>query len=282
MYLVNIAIKYRYNQLTYQDQLILAEAILKRESYTAGYNKPIVTPTHFHKYIWSKYDNEARMNPGNAPYVLQNKRGENRVRYLNVIMDQYPTFLHSMYRYATKCLGVDETAARLSVLMMNRAKEAFPDCPVRSTLKMTRHYFWDFFYCNGGKLKRPITKPRLTPEHIKDRIVFAKKWLERLESEEKFYYCFLDEKWFYTSSRRKKMKVLPPATFESVKDSFVTSPKTRSRRFPCKVMYMGIVCPPVEGLSDGKVMMKRVSRLITTENNLTINILFQIMLQTII
>ena len=208
MYLVNIAIKYRYNQLTYQDQLILAEAILKRESYTAGYNKPIVTPTHFHKYIWSKYDNEARMNPGNAPYVLQNKRGENRVRYLNVIMDQYPTFLHSMYRYATKCLGVDETAARLSVLMMNRAKEAFPDCPVRSSLKMTRHYFWDFFYCNGGKLKRPITKPRLTPEHIKDRVVFAKKWLERLESEEKFYYCFLDEKWFYTSSRRKKNESL--------------------------------------------------------------------------
>ena len=61
------------------------------------------------------------------------------------------------------------------------------------------------------------------------------------------------------------MKVLPPATFESVKDSFVTSPKTRSRRFPCKVMYMGIVGPPVEGLSDGKVMMKRVSRLVTTK-----------------
>ena len=60
------------------------------------------------------------------------------------------------------------------------------------------------------------------------------------------------------------MKLLPQAEFESAEDAFVSKPKARSRRFPCKVMYMGVVCPPIRDandqvLFDGKVMLKRVS-----------------------
>lgn len=44
-------------------------------------------------------------------------------------------------------------------------------------------------------------------------------------------------------------------------DVHVAQPKERSRRFPTKVMYMGIVAPPVpEHDFDGKIMIKRVSK----------------------
>ena len=121
------------------------------------------------------------------------------------------------------------------------------------------------FYSKGGKLKRQQTKPRLTDEQIKQQFKFAQKWLAKLNSGEEFYYCFLDEKWFYTTSCRKKEKHLPPADFESLSDSFIILKKVRSRRFPCKVMYMGIVGVPIKGKTNGKIMMKRVCKLKKTK-----------------
>ena len=122
---------------------------------------------------------------------------------------------------------------------------------------------------HGGKLKRPVTKPRLTTDQIKQRLVFCNKWLGLLEGMQDVYYCFLDEKWFYMSSRRKKMKILPQADFESPEDAFIPKPKLRSRRYPCKVMFMGLICPPIKlkengietkkYLADGKILLKRVS-----------------------
>ena len=116
------------------------------------------------------------------------------------------------------------------------------------------------FYVHGGKLKRQQTKPRLTEDQIKARVQFALRWLGRLNSDQQFYYCFLDEKWFYTTSRRKKEKHLPQAEFETLEESFIVLKKVRSRRFPCKVMYMGIVAPPIDGKTNGKIMMRRVCR----------------------
>ena len=49
-------------------------------------------------------------------------------------------------------------------------------------------------------------------------------------------------------------------------ESFISKPnKARSRRFPCEVMFIGIVCPPVRDdnervVSDRKIMLKRVSK----------------------
>ena len=34
------------------------------------------------------------------------------------------------------------------------------------------------------------------------------------ERGEEFYACFLDEKWFYTTSHRRKIKILPPGPGE--------------------------------------------------------------------
>ena len=59
---------------------------------------------------------------------------------------------------------------------------------------------------------------------MKERVNFAKKNRELLEKKD-FYYCFLDEKWFYCSSLRKKYKVLPPnyAIGETMQDAYVAT-----------------------------------------------------------
>ena len=78
-----------------------------------------------------------------------------------------------------------------------------------------------------------------------------------------FPVAFLDEKWFYTTSRRRTMKVLPMvAGFEDeMQIPTYNRPKIRSRRYPVKVMYLGVVaCPLDEHDFDGRIFLKRVSR----------------------
>ena len=112
---------------------------------------------------------------------------------------------------------------------------------------------------NGGKLKLPIAKPRLTTEQIKERLVFSNTWIKKIQ-EKDLHVCFLDEKWFYTTSGRKKMKILPQANFETDAQAFIPKPKLQSRRFPCKAMFMGLVCPPIKNKTNGKILLKRVSQ----------------------
>ena len=253
-----------YKTLHYKHQLILANAILKRESYIYGFSNALIKPTTFHK-LWTRYERERRLNPVNAATTLDNKRGENRKIYIESICKMYPSFLHECYRNATKKYGLSDTAGVISQAMNDYAKEKYPNCQIRGNLNMTKHHFWKFFYLNGGKLRRPITKPRLTKIQVQQRLSFANKWIHKFNTNPDTYIAFLDEKWFYTCSRRKKMKLLPKASFESEEDAFIPKPKLRSRRFPCKVMFMGVICPPVEGKTDGKVLLKRVSERVTTK-----------------
>jgi hypothetical protein len=78
----------------------------------------------------------------------------------------------------------------------------------------------------------------------------------------KKHFCFLDKKWFYTSSRWRKQRILPPHPLtESSEDAFVAKKKVQSRRFPTKVMFQGIITKPYpEHGFNGKILLKRVSK----------------------
>ena len=53
-----------------------------------------------------------------------------------------------------------------------------------------------------------------------------------------------------------------------MKDAYVPVPRVRSRRNPCKVMFLGIVAPPDKKRNfDGKIMLKRVSKFKRQEKN---------------
>ena len=259
MYMVGVATGFNYKNLPYKQQLELADAVVKRESYVAGFVEPVCTARHFHDRIWTKIQNSKRLTPSATSETLKSQAGKNRQGYIQKVTKKWPTMLHGLYRFATKLLGHDETAERLAAAMNTRAAELFPDCDVRNNMQMNRHRFWQFFYLQGGRLKHPTTKPHLKAIHIQNRLLFSKRWLQKLAEEEGLYYCFLDEKWFYTTSRRRKEKHLPQADFESLEESFIVSRKVKNRRHPCKVMFLGIVGPPIEGKTDGRIFMKRVS-----------------------
>ena len=63
------------------------------------------------------------------------------------------------------------------------------------------------------------------------------------------------------------MKVLPRAPWETEREAYIDTPKLRSRRFPTKVMYMGVVGRPIEGRCDGKVFLQRVATTKTTNRS---------------
>ena len=170
-YLLIIATKLRYDEFVYKEQLIIVKAIVIRESYTSGYTSPILSPRSFHQNIWVKFNNSLRSDPQSAPYLFQTKKGQNKTTLVDRIENKHPEYLHSLYCYAIKCLGADDTAGRLSAAINIRSKQLFPDCEERSNLGINRNHFRNFFYKAGEKLKSPTTKPRLTPEHIKKEVV---------------------------------------------------------------------------------------------------------------
>ena len=120
----------------------------------------------------------------------------------------------------------------------------------------------NWFNKQGGKHKSPMEKPYLTPNQKKER----KTWCEKIKdlissSGDKFYACFLEEKWFYTTSRRRKIKSLPPGQGEDPDEVAMVQPATRSRHHAIKVMFLGVVAPPIpeEGF-NGKIFLDRVTR----------------------
>ena len=81
---------------------------------------------------------------------------------------------------------------------------------------------------------------------------------------------YLDEKWFYVTNRRRKIKRLPLGDGEAPGIDFVPSPKMRSRRFPVKSMFMGVVAKPQpdRGFS-GRIHLERISEDVTVARRTT-------------
>lgn len=237
---------------------MLCEAVGRREAYLCGYTQPFGWSTVLR--WWNDYErNERECNDILQTFI--DKRKTKRKSYIESIQLQFPDFLHKLYRYASNHLNHNTNNYQIRHLMIVKAKRDFPTCPIRSTLKLSKYNFEQFFKLNGGKYRALCTKPRLTAENIELRNAWARKYAQLIQDDE-FHYVFLDEKWFFTSSNCKKYKFLPPnkAIGETAKDAYVPAPRIRNRRKPTKVIFLSCVAPPVKNQNfDGKVMMKRVS-----------------------
>jgi hypothetical protein len=58
---------------------------------------------------------------------------------------------------------------------------------------------------------------------------------------------------FYTTSKNSngaKVKISPPASHVLLKDDFVEALKLRSWKFPSKVIFLGVIAPPLVLLRD--------------------------------
>ena len=117
----------------------------------------------------------------------------------------------------------------------------------------------NWFVDNGGKEISPVEKPLDTEMHMRLRLVWVRTHIIKLTSNG-YYVAYLDEKWFYTTSRRRKLKTLPKGPHEKEGADEFIRPKMRSRRYPVKCMFLGVVaCPLPYRRFDGRILLERVS-----------------------
>ena len=103
-------------------------------------------------------------------------------------------------------------------------------------LRILEYQLMNWFKAQGGADRSPKEKPYLTDDQKRAR----KKWCQDekghiAEHGPDFHACFLDEKWFYTTSRRRRIKILPPGENEDPNEVRPWIPTTRSRRNSTKV-----------------------------------------------
>jgi hypothetical protein len=128
----------------------------------------------------------------------------------------------------------------------------------RATLNLSGQQLRRWFKAMGGEEKAPTAKPIVTDELKTTRLAWSNEHWDVLTDPTK-PVAFLDEKWFYTTNRRRKIKHLPRAPWEEEGIDKISRPRVVSRRHPIKVMYMGIVARPRELLGfDGRVHLERV------------------------
>ena len=90
-------------------------------------------------------------------------------------------------------------------------------------------------------------------------MIWVRKWFELLTNIDA-PVTYLDEKWFYTTNRRRRIKKFPRGKHKEEGVDTYTQPKVRSRRYPVKSMFMGVVGRPNPAKNvNGKIHMERVS-----------------------
>jgi hypothetical protein len=237
--------------LTHARREYIAKAACRLVAYDHGY----ATTLAFSRIpLWYGSLNDAITDGENVDPLSPSNCG--RPKYMETVEDAHPGYICDLYRYAERVLGPLATYRELSECI--NARSAAPG-EGRPTLSISRRQLADWFLGQGGKEVSPIENPLLTTEHKEKRVAWAQKWFD--------FFCnpeapvaFLDEKWFYTTNRRRKLKILPSNNNEMGQVAQYRRPRIRSRQYPVKVMYLGVVaCPQPDKNFDGRVALGRVS-----------------------
>ena len=120
------------------------EAIIKMQSYLGGYSAAQYSTAYFIRTYYSVFSKSVLNDPIRL-LSLFTTSVTNRENYIDMILDKFPTYLHSLYRYATRVLGTMASAKSLADLMNRRSATLHPNCPIRSNLNLSQYHFWRFF-----------------------------------------------------------------------------------------------------------------------------------------
>ena len=240
---------------TWEERQRIATAACNQIAYDQGYPKSTGSSQ------LGKWRDKAMQDISAGKSSALSRNFKHRVSYTDGIEAKHPGYLHELYRYAIRTRGVLATFSELSETMNKKSATQEEDRP---TLTLHRLQVYRWWKKNKGKELSAKEKPLLTNELKNERIAWVQKWGE-LFSDPSTPVCYLDEKWFYTSSRRRKIKFLPPGPGEEAGAALIIRPKIRSRRYPVKVMYCGVVARPMKDEAknidfDGRIALKRVAR----------------------
>ena len=162
--------------------------------------------------------------------------------YTDKLEKDHPGYVRELYRFAEKTIGNQASFPELA-RTMNEKSRTYTDKP---ETKFNTTNLWRWFKAQGGQEKSPKEKPYLTEDQKKERVVWCEDMKEKLATHgRQFYACFLDEKWFYTTSRRRKIKILPAGPDEDPEEVKPHIPTAISRRHSIKVCILdGCCCVP--------------------------------------
>lgn len=213
----------------------IIEAACRLVSYDCGFRKPC-KGSQYGKW-------EAELDSGFANGYERNvldksTMGPSKGRVLDKMEAENPGWLHRCYRWAIKMYSPEATWEELAEAMHEASielkKEQTSGEPQGPTIDIKRTALRSWFKQQGGKTVKHQSRPLLT----EDRKLRRMRWCQnrRLENEAgNRYRCFLDEKWFYVVSKRKKAKYLPRGPLEDPGADVLPQRRTMSRRFSSKV-----------------------------------------------
>ena len=128
--------------ITYKNRLVLMKAIVRMVSYHNGYAKMPVNEKTVAKYL-VKY-REASCTGVNVGNVFKTISTNTKLTYVANIQQKFPKFLHGLFRYSSKVLGLNATVPQIVECMNSQAAIRFPHCPIRGQLQMNIYKFWNF------------------------------------------------------------------------------------------------------------------------------------------
>ncbi len=295
-YLIVIkALALGYNEsASNKEKTKIANAARRYVYFSIGYNKepPSKDLSRVFQYL-DPYAKFAKGESADIPDEIGKKRKrKERESKVGKIMKINDKAMKIAFRYANYAIGTDEPFTRLAKTMaekLTKDEELLPPGTIERPIKLTKDDLRNWFNKYGGKCKKPVVRPRLTEDHKKRR----QEWCPMMKKhvEEGSHLCFLDEKWVYMKNGRKKDKHMPIEPWEEEDEECqkykVGERKARSKRFPEKVMTMGVVAPPVtdpeilrqaltqkgqlnpdgtyQPWRNGRIFMKRVSKMKETK-----------------
>ena len=191
--------------------------------------------------------------------------------YTDKFEEQYPCTIRKLFRYAQNTIGNQASYQDLARVMNSKAK-GMASMP---QTKFNSMNVWCWFRQQGGKEKSPKEKPFLTPDQKKAHKFWCEEEKARMANLGKdFYACLLDEKWFYVTFWRRKLKILPTGEGEDSKEVAPHIRTTLSRHFPTKAMFLGVVANPVPSKNfDEKIFLSGCRGRRSTHRSLTLKIL---------
>jgi len=246
-------------------RLAIGEAASRVVFYDCGYpvaSKGSMVTTWFGELDRARQNLETDFSKALETGQLGPRKGT----YVERIEAAHPNYLRELYRNAGKNPSLTFRATFTELAdEMNRLSKLETDRP---PLFLTRATLKSWFHCSGGKVRKGWERPILTPDRMKARVEWCKARKAEMAAAEEApasyhqkYYCFLDEKWFYIRSRRKKMKILPLGPHEAEGAADIPIERESSRRHATKVMVLGVIADPVDEHNfDGKVYFTRVAR----------------------
>ena len=155
--------------------------------------------------------------------------GENQhfgsISAIKMMEDDHPGYLHFLFRKIINLkglnIGFQEIAHQMNMFSAVESEH-------RPTIQLSRQQVSNWFTVNIGKEIAPTEKPLDTNEHCAKRVEWTVQKYGLLTNV-LAPVTYIDEKWFYKVSRRRKLKILPKGKYEAEGDEQYKRPKMLSR-----------------------------------------------------